>query len=446
MNNSFRQIPIFVWELAIVICSGIWKAWILTQDVIGFNSDEAIVALMARHILNGSRPIFFYGQAYMGSLDLFLIAPFFSIFGEQVWVIRFVQLILYLFVVFTSIRLARILFKSDKVGLWAGVLLIFPTINMTLYSTASLGGYNEALLIGNLILLSATIIKKKIQEDQECRLGFWLFILFFWIGIGLWVLGITILYAIPAFIIILPAIKFKHHDFINRFSFSIIGFVFGIIPILLFIHQSSGQSLLAELFGSAVNVESEGFFLRSINHLVYFLLFGVPVWFGIRPPWTAQWLAIIFVPIILSIYICVLFYSTRKVLFKNGEFSGQAICLGFIGLFAVGFICTSFGADPSGRYFLPVTIILYFLTGNFLQNNIQSNRNRLLIIGAIMFFQVVSTLQCINRYPPGITTQFYPLAQIDHRYDNQLIEFLENQGEYQGFSNYWVSYPLAFLT
>jgi hypothetical protein len=37
--------------------------------VLPFNSDEAIVGLMARHMLQGERPLFFYGQAYLGSLD-----------------------------------------------------------------------------------------------------------------------------------------------------------------------------------------------------------------------------------------------------------------------------------------------------------------------------------------------------------------------------------------
>ena len=41
---------------------------------------------MARHILLGARPAFFYGQAYMGSLDAFLAAAAFAIFGQQAWV------------------------------------------------------------------------------------------------------------------------------------------------------------------------------------------------------------------------------------------------------------------------------------------------------------------------------------------------------------------------
>ncbi len=45
-----------------------------------------------------------------------------------------------------------------------------------------------------------------------------------------------------------------------------------------------------------------------------------------------------------------------------------------------------------------------------------------------------------------MTTQFYAPSQIDHRYDTALIDFLERHGERFGYSNYWVTYPLAFLT
>jgi hypothetical protein len=54
------------------------------MNAVPFNADEAIVALMARHILQGERPIFFYGQAYMGSLDAYLVALGFLLFGQQI--------------------------------------------------------------------------------------------------------------------------------------------------------------------------------------------------------------------------------------------------------------------------------------------------------------------------------------------------------------------------
>ena len=84
-----------------------WKGLLLALDSVPFNSDEAVVALMARHILLGERPIFFYGQAYMGSLDAFLVAGGFWLFGEQVWVIRLVQGLLYVGLIITTIGLGQ---------------------------------------------------------------------------------------------------------------------------------------------------------------------------------------------------------------------------------------------------------------------------------------------------------------------------------------------------
>src|SRR4030067_2555737 len=71
----------FKWSVFIVAVIAIgYKAFLLVSDVVPFNSDEAIVALMAKHILEGDRPIFFYGQAYMGSLDAWLVALGFKLF------------------------------------------------------------------------------------------------------------------------------------------------------------------------------------------------------------------------------------------------------------------------------------------------------------------------------------------------------------------------------
>ena len=61
-----------------------------------------------------------------------------------------------------------------------------------------------------------------------------------------------------------------------------------------------------------------------------------------------------------------------------------------------------------------------------------------------MVYQLWGTLQCALDYPPGLTTQFYEPTIIDHRFDKALIDFLHQQGETRGYSNYWVSYPLAF--
>jgi hypothetical protein len=68
--------------LGITLLSIAYKLFLLVFSAVTFNGDEGIVALMARHILRGERPVFFYGQAYLGATDAWLVAASFSIFGE----------------------------------------------------------------------------------------------------------------------------------------------------------------------------------------------------------------------------------------------------------------------------------------------------------------------------------------------------------------------------
>ncbi len=68
-----------------------------------------------------------------------------------------------------------------------------------------------------------------------------------------------------------------------------------------------------------------------------------------------------------------------------------------------------------------------------------------LLIG-VLVFNLSGTLQAARRNPPGLTTQFDAITWIDHTYDQELIHFLLEQGISSGYSNYWVAYPLAFLS
>jgi hypothetical protein len=64
----------------------------------------------------------------------------------------------------------------------------------------------------------------------------------------------------------------------------------------------------------------------------------------------------------------------------------------------------------------------------------------------LLGFNLWGTVESALQKPPGITTQFNAITQIDHSQDDALIEFLTSKGETRGYSNYWVSYPLAFLS
>ncbi len=179
-----------------IILAVLLKIWLLVAGSIPFNADEAIVALMARHILQGERPLFFYGQAYMGSLDAWLVAAGFVLFGAHVWVIRAVQVVLYVLIMASTAWLGSLVFRSWKPGVIAAWLLAIPTVNVTLYTTASLGGYGEALLIGNLILILGLLILRRSRDGDKPASLLWL-LFGFLIGLGFWANGLTLVYSIP---------------------------------------------------------------------------------------------------------------------------------------------------------------------------------------------------------------------------------------------------------
>ncbi len=437
-----------------VFCAALLKIGLLIANVIPFNADEAVVALMARHILQGKFPIFFYGQAYMGSLDAWLIAGGFLIFGQQVWVIRCVQMLIYLGVIVTTALIAKAISGNGRVGVIAAWLMAIPTINVTLYTTASLGGYGEALLIGNLILLvTLRIASMKLNHS----FWNWLF-LGFLCGLGFWAFGYSLAFAIPSIIwLVWRGIEsFKPRLFERSTGFQIvqngaglvIGSMIGSAPLLFYATSHGLNGLFSELRGSAISgVEHLSYLAQVAQHLWSLLVLGSTVIFGIRPPWEVRWLVLPLLPFALVFWLGTLCFGINTAV-KDRQFKpGWLLLLGVVTCVLLGFVMTSFGADPSGRYFVvlmtPLAIMAAEMT-TWLEEKI--GRRGLGLVGLILIYNGIATIQCASQYPPGITTQFYKISQIDHRYDQALIQFLENHGEQTGYTNYWVSYHLAFLS
>lgn len=425
----------------------IWKVILLGLNAFPFNADEAVVALMARHILMGERPIFFYGQAYMGSLDAFLVAGSFLVFGQKIIAIRMVQIFLYSGTIITTVLIAKMVFKSFRTGILVGFLLAIPSVNLTLYTTVSLGGYGEALLIGNLILLIGIYCIKQAQAlDHKINLA-WVCGFGFLSGLGFWANALTLVYSASVglgLIVVYIKQKIPARTSIIHLGIAAISFMAGCFPVVIFGFQNGISPLLREIAGSAVNVEMVSFGQKVILHIENFFLFGTPVIFGFRPPWEIRWLALPLIPFIMAFWLYVLWYFLRKM---EKDIENNSIWIVFLGIFCIligAFIFTSFGIDPSGRYFLPLNLVLSIIASGAIVHLFKHNFGKYICFWIILAFHLVGTLQCAQQNPPGITTQFDLSTVIDHSYDRQLIEFLEQNGEWYGYSNYWVSYPLAF--
>lgn len=447
MNKQVKESYLERWGGGLALgLAALLKIFLLWVDAVPFNADEAIVALMARHILEGARPLFFYGQAYLGSLDAWLLAGGFALLGQHVWVIRTVQGVLYLGTIWTTVKLGEKIF-SRRVGNLAAWLLALPVVNVTLYTTASLGGYGEALLLGNLILL---LTLKMIEVERAPR---WQWFLFgFLAGFGLWVFGLTLVFSAPAGLYLLGREGVRvwkgalswgkgFMAWLVPGSVAGIGFLVGGGPYWVGAGQLGGTQVAAELGGSAIaGVEGLGWFAQLGQHVVSFLLFGPTAVFGLRPPWEVRWLGLPLIPFILLFWGWVLVRMGRA-----KKTPGQWLLIGVMLTLVVGFVFTPFGADPSGRYFLPLAVPLGLFAGAAV-SGIKSPRGQVALMALVLGFHVIGTVQAASKNPPGITTQFDAVTWLDKSYDEALIAFLREHGETRGYTNYWVAYPLAFLS
>jgi 4-amino-4-deoxy-L-arabinose transferase-like glycosyltransferase len=427
------------------ILSALLKIILLALDVIPFNSDEAIVALMARHTLAGDWPTFFYGQAYMGSLDTTLVAAGFLLVGQKVVVIRIVQIILYSLTVVTTAQLGRMIFGSERIGLLAALFLVIPTVNTTLYTTISLGGYGEALLIGNLLMIAA--LKSRIEISIR-----WVLAWGFLSGLGLWAFGITMVFILPSAILLAYGIINK--TFSRRSWAAVVAAlgagIIGAAPILIYAIENGTGTLMSEFLGSAISgASATNIFLSIYDHLINLFLFGTTATFGLRPPWEIRWLGVPLIPLAMGFWLIVIGLTIRNMRNRDNASEGRWLLGGVAVTLMTAFILTPFGADPSGRYFLPLLVPMAIfageVVGRFAERGV-SNEWAYLLVASILLFNLWGTIQSATRNPPGLTTQFDSVTRIDHSYDRELIQFLEQNGETRGYTNYWVSYPVAFLS
>jgi hypothetical protein len=446
-----------LWLSGATLVALILKTSLIVADVVPFNSDEAIVALMAKHILHGARPTFFYGQAYMGSLDAFLVAGGFLLLGEQVWVVRLVQAMLYLGTLLTTAWIGKKVSDSWRIGILAAWFLAIPTVNVTLYTTVSLGGYGEMLLLGNLILLVGLYLGDTLNTRDVKRL-FWFSLLFgILTGLGLWAFGLTLVCSLPVGVYLgiklLRLIRNGQYGrlegwkvLIGVFASVSVGLIIGAIPWWLYAVSHGFAQLMGELQGSAIaGVEGLSGPRQVLQHLFNLLVLGTTVIFGLRPPWEIRWLALPFIPFVLFFWTAVIVHSVRNIRAMQRLIPAAFLLGGVIVTLTLAFLLTPFGADPSGRYFLPLAVPLAMLAAKMAISLRERWGN--LAYGAVAFivlFNLIGTIQTAMKYPPGLTTQFDPVAQVDHRYDEDLIAFLRENGETRGYTNYWVAYPLAF--
>jgi hypothetical protein len=118
----------------------------------------------------------------------------------------------------------------------------------------------------------------------------------------------------------------------------------------------------------------------------------------------------------------------------------------FFVIFTLIFLASRFSFDPTGRYFLPLAVPVAVTFGAWIGRVYLSRR--VLAAGllcAAIGYQAAGSITTAST-EPGFTTQFNLDTHIPNTDDAALIAFLDENQLYNGYTQYWIAFRLAFLS
>ena len=132
--------------------AALYRLLLIVRGWPALDSDEAIIGLMARHILHGQFDYWFWGQQYMGAFQAYVVAGVFAVLGSSAFTLHLSMLLFTLGFLAAMYALGRAAY-SPAVGLLTlAWLAVGPPVSVLRELTA-IGGYQDILLFGALILL-----------------------------------------------------------------------------------------------------------------------------------------------------------------------------------------------------------------------------------------------------------------------------------------------------
>ena len=415
MKKTKEYIILFI--LLIFAC--FLRLWIIsTLQFNAFNSDQIIPALMAKHIAEGKNfPIFYYGQSFFGALESYLIAIFFYFFGFKPCLIYYINILLSTFNILIEYILIKFLF-GRKIALLSIFLVAIPPKELFLLS------YNPGCSVfSNFLQLLNIFLFVKIYYSQ--RVPIKSFLLFFAIsGLLFWVWHIYI----PVFFLLIIILLMKQRT-INKklFYLGILFFLFCSSPLWVYNLINNGKTFY-EIFGkfTAVDLLENKNILHIFKDFIFHRIWSRNFYFSCWLKAIGGENPILFIMIITGIILVLfkvkLYFFNRKTIFP------------------------------------PITLLLFLAVVFFIIGH-RHTRYLTILIFLIIPCSVVGLSFCLPYYLKkllvilvvvtnifilfvGIKTSIFssPMKW------NEIINTLFLNKLFYGYSDYWYSYPITFLT
>jgi 4-amino-4-deoxy-L-arabinose transferase-like glycosyltransferase len=431
-SNGFSRTD--CWILFVLILVGVLiRLHFLVSANFPIDSDEAIVGLMARHILEGKGvPTFYYGQHYMGSLEPLSVATGFWLFGDNHVVLRLVPLCWFILLLIVFYRLCLENIGSHPARIATALMAVAPAAFIE-WSTKARGGFIEIIVLAALSLLFAF----RFYRNSEFKNAY---ICSFILGVGWWTNN-QIIYFFPATALIFIstlAAHSKYKKFLQLFFISLFFFLLGGAP--FWIYNINNDWISFGLFNAA-RQESIWTQVKGVFDL------ALPMILGGKRFWTPGDIYPSSSLFSLLLYGTVIVFSIVAILSKNiSKISKLFIISALLTIVTIliVFSVSRFGSlYTAPRYLLPIYLPLFPLVGVIASLLVQTPIARLAFVAIFTMFNFASAY-AVEMAIPG-----EPIVHNDDRVSrdhSELLDFLQEQKITYVRTNYWIGYRLAFET
>jgi 4-amino-4-deoxy-L-arabinose transferase-like glycosyltransferase len=424
---SARSRELFLVLLLLVVSWGV-QFFVLATRRIPTNSDQAIVGLMAKHILDGKgHPVFYYGSSYAGSLEAHFVALFFAIFGPSPGIYRFAMVLLVTLTMLGVYAVARRCFGC-RAALFSVGYLAVPPFFFLYKGLTSDGHYNSFNLFTVLAVGTALRIDADLANGRRRLLLF--IVLGVVLGLGWWINPIT-----PAVsLAVLLWLYFRKAPRPSPATLVLLlgGVVVGGSPWWIWNARHAWASLKAPELGT-VGVRA------AIHNLGGFFTTSLPTLAGGMEPNTLAPFARETLPYsrLLSLVALSLVLAPSIVRAVRGDRCRGLLLLVLAGLLlAASFSQRSVVSEP--RFLLPFYVVVPPLVGAALAGLLERRRQKPLWVACA----VLLCLHAVNLSRARVSFRNVD-NEVTGRLDS-LIRHSKRAGIRSLYADYWTSYRVSF--
>ena len=377
------------------------------------DSDEAVVGLMARHILHGEFTTFFWGQAYGGSQEALLTAPVFWIFGSSWLALRIVPICLSAVAALVVWRVGLRLMSARAAQTAAALFWIWPPF-LIYKLTHQWGFYASGVLYCVLLLLLGLRVVERPTTGRAALFGLVL-------GLAVWETEQVVPVALP----LLAWMTWRQRAWLGKLWIAIPAALLGALPSIVWNFRHD--------FGSFHSTVPD---TTTYQHrLRLFVSPLLPLLLGLREDYTQK-------KIIPSALVTLAILAVLAGLFAWGAWRSRRRPISLLYLIAVVYPFfyaipaeTLFERDP--KYLVVLAPVLVLLIAQ-----LATTYPRALVLLALAGVVSFVSLQRLDHYYATVPQQ-PPVAPRDI---GPLIAVLDREHLNRVYATYWVTYRLDFDT